>query len=662
MMGNEFNQLAISGADAVPEISVNQAPELLHPERRSHLWRWMLLGLTACGVSGGMAISALISLLSLPPAPDCQNLTTLSPDMERLYCAQEAARTGELPHLLAGLDVLGQWTPAHPLYNEAQRSLKDWSTQVLAIARRKVADSDLKGALDLVKRIPPSSPAYQEAQAVAKEWQDYWQQGEKIAIAAQAAMKAQDWAGVELQIQAMREMTQDYWRLDQANALTQQLLLEQQARKTLAEAVKLAQTGQPGPMGTAIALVSRVDQSTHTWKELQPKLHQWSDALLSFGFQQWQQGNLDQAIAAAQRVLLNPALAEEAQNLVRLSQARRLAWLGYTTWEPTPKHLVSLMEAIAAAQKIPTSSRFYQDAQAGLKHWQAQLEDLQTLQVAQMSAALGQPATLKLAIAQAKGIAADSPRRLQTQTLVAHWSQEIERKEDAPILAVARRMAQPATIPALKAAIEQAKLVSYKRALAPEANTLIAGWTAQIQTIEDQPILDQARAAARRGRLGEAIQLASGIVEGRALYGQAQRAINTWRAAIRRAELARIRAQQEAARAAEQRLRESQRDVPLPSTTWGAAQDPPASAWTDPAPSVPRYSAPTPQPPAVNYREAPVPSPLVEPPQRVEVPPPVLQEPPRIEAPPPVIEVPPPVPPAPSIESSVPTQDPVALL
>jgi len=47
--------------------------------------------LSTCGALGSVAAAALLWMFMLPPAPDCQSISPLATDMERLYCAQEAA-------------------------------------------------------------------------------------------------------------------------------------------------------------------------------------------------------------------------------------------------------------------------------------------------------------------------------------------------------------------------------------------------------------------------------------------------------------------------------------------------------------------------------------------------------------------------------------------
>ncbi|BAU43910.1 hypothetical protein [Leptolyngbya sp. O-77] len=509
------------------------APDtLIKPRPKS--WRWLIVGLTSCAALGGVAASALLWMLMLPPAPDCKTGSPLAPDMERLFCAQQAARSGELNELLSGLALIETWTPEHPLYQEAQRSVEEWSKGLLVIARQKMNASDLQGAVEIARRIPKSSSVRADAEAAIATWQGIWRQGEALVAAAQTAMKEQAWGNASEVIRDLGEMSHPYWGNQRARALSEQLLVERKARQQFAEAQKAAQSGKLPDLGKAIAQAGRIDKGSYAWGDAQPMLNQWSDRLLGAAFQLWKEQKFDQAIALTKQVEVNPGRAEMAKDLIHLSEARKLAVSTWTNWVATPQHVISMMEAISAVKQIKPTSAYYAQAQSSLASWQIQLDGLRQLQLAQMTAGVGTVETLKTAIAQAEKIQPGHPRRLQAQTMIAHWHREIERLEDRPILARARRLATEGTVPSLQAAIAQAGQIADGRALRGEAQALIRDWTRQIQVIEDQPYLNLSRTLARRGRLREAIAAAALVRPNRALYPQARAAIRDWQAELNR--------------------------------------------------------------------------------------------------------------------------------
>lgn len=624
---NRFEFSELKGADELPvppipverELYPNGA-QLQPPATRkqpSKSWRLPLVGLGICCLFVGVGGAAFWWLTTPPPSPDCRQISPLSTDMERLLCAQESARSGDLPKILSGLELLGQWTPEHPLYREAQRLIAEWSAPVLTAARQQIDQSDLRGAIELASRIPKTSPLYKDAQAAIGEWKRYWKQGETIDTAARQAMKAQNWRLASEKISLLKDFSQAYWRTDRVNTLSQLLTAEQQGRQLLTQAQATA-IGQPEQLGAAIVLISRMDNRTFAWTDAQKPLKQWSETLLSAGMQNWLKGNLNDAMTQARLVLPNPNLAQTAQDLLWLSQARQHAIASTTTLKPTPPQLWNLSAAISTAYLIQPTSRYYALAQTNRKQWQAQFQDLTLLQLAWGIGETPQLLPKQFAIWQAQQITAARPRRAQAQTLVSYWQAETRKLEDQPYLTYAQQLAQAGSISALRSAIAQVALITPKRPLRQEAQTLIASWTLKIQTIEDQPLLDRAWAVANQGNLNGAIQVAAGVAPGRALYGQAQSAIAGWQASIRVAELARLR-QQEALR---KPLVRSAEPTPRDQNSSNIGEPPNASSYSEPpgtftepdfapTPSYPRIpTAPAPSYPSPSYSAPPVYEPM----------------------------------------------------
>jgi hypothetical protein len=342
-------------------------------------------------------------------------------------------------------------------------------------------------------------------------------------------MKEQKWDDVSIHILALSKFDHEYWSTVQANSLARQLGVERQARQTLLKAQKLSKSGSYAGIREAITLAQKVTPKTYAGVDARVNLSQWSQTLLTAGLRQWTTGDRGGAIST---LFVPPAdnTVPEVQDLVRFGNAYMLVNSTESQWVPTGNQIWNLMEAIAAIKQVKSTSPFYAQAQAHLKDWQSSLKDVVQIKYATMAADLGQHDVLKMAIAQAKQVPTGHVRRIQAQTLIAYWAQEVERIEDEPFLVRARELAQSGKIPDLKAAIAQARNVPLGRTLRGQAQDWIATWRGQIEVIEDQPILAQAQAFGRQGKLSEAIDAASRIKAGRALYTEAQAAVWNWRA------------------------------------------------------------------------------------------------------------------------------------
>lgn len=513
-----------------------KSPQPKSPKPRGR-WGWSLLCLAVLGVLSGMGSAALLWLVSLPPPPECKDPASLTLDMERLYCAQQAIQSGGLPELVAGLEMLKQWTPDDPLYAETQNLAEEWSKQVLSIARTKVSQSDLNGALDAISHIPKNTPVYEEAQQAVAFWKEQWAEGEAIYAKAQDAFKTQNWTVASEQISAMAKLSNPYWNSKRANELAQQLGVERRARQIFIQAQNIAKGDSPAQLGEAITKAQEVTEGTFAWQDARTHFKQWSQTLISLGTQKWQTGDAAGAIAVFQTTPKTSSVPE-LQDLIRFSTAYKLA--SYATpnatssssWAPSLRHVWTLMEAIAALKQVPADSPFFTQAQATKTDLEAQLHDVIQLNYADLTAKLGQHATYELAIGQAQQISPDRPRRIQAQTLIAYWQDRVETLEDQPYLDYAIELAKAGTIEDLQAAIAEASQIQQGRALRGDAQTRIAAWRRDIEQIEDQPYLDRAWILADEGKLSEAIEAAQAILPGRALYGEAQSAISDWQAQI----------------------------------------------------------------------------------------------------------------------------------
>jgi uncharacterized protein YdaU (DUF1376 family) len=444
-------------------------------------------------------------------------------------------RDGSAKNLIQAVQLTANFSETHPLYTETSPVLLEASQRLLKKATEKMHEGDLTTAVNWAEQIPLETPLREQAQAAIWNWQQEWKQGQEMASTITQAIAAKDWAAADQGLQQLKLLESDYWLGKRHSELQAAKQREQTAWAQIEQARGLANTGNPDNLGQALVIAQRVNLTSEAWHEAQKDIDRWSQNLLLYSFQRWELGDIEGAIAAVQKVPPDPDLAPEAQDLIQFSHAKRLANQAKQD-NPGYLQLFQLMEAIRAAENIAPDSTFYQAAQQSLKAWQAELEDLRTLQFANGVASLRQGWAYNYATQLAWTIDLKRPRRLQAQTLIAYWEDEVERIEDRPFLLQARALAQRGTIPALQAAIAEARKVDLGRALRLDAQTAIAAWLDQIEVIQDQPILNEANQLASEDKLQEAIEVARQIADNRALYEQAQTMIQDWTRTIQIAE------------------------------------------------------------------------------------------------------------------------------
>lgn len=477
--------------------------------------------------SGVLGLWAMAWLTRIPPLPDCDDVTAASADGDRLICAQSALRSGNAKNLIQAVQLSANFAPTHPLYAETYPLLLESSERLLEKATDKMHEGDLETATEWAGQIPIETPMRNTAQSKIWDWQQEWKRGQELENSIEQAIAARDWGAANTGLQQLKLLSSDYWVGQRHNELQQSRRLEETAWAQIEQARGLANTGNPENIGQALVIAQRINLTSQAWNEAQEDIDRWSQNLLLYSFQRWELGDVEGAIAAVQKVPPDPKLAPDAQDLIEFSHATRLAQQAQQD-NPGYIQLFQLMEAIRAAEQIPSDSSFYQTAQQSLQAWQAELEDLRTLQFANNVASLRQGWAYDYAADLAWTVELERPRRVQAQTLIAHWQDEIERIEDRPFILRATAFARKATIPALQAAIAEARNVALGRALRIDAQTKIAAWLDQIEVIQDQPILNEANQLAGDDKLREAIAIAQQIPNDRALHEQAQAMIQDW--------------------------------------------------------------------------------------------------------------------------------------
>jgi hypothetical protein len=188
----------------------------------------------------------------------------------------------------------------------------------------------------------------------------------------------------------------------------------------------------------------------------------------------------------------------------------------------------SIESAILTAGQIEASSPLHQKAQELIGRWKLEIQDVAHLAKARDLAAAGNLPELNAAIAQASQVPSGNPRYREAQGEISNWNSRIQTIEDQPYLERARQLARGGTIPDLQAAIAQASSITANRALYREAQQQIGSWRYQIQVQEDQPYLDRAIALGNAKDYQAAIDAASQIRRGRALYREARSQMKRW--------------------------------------------------------------------------------------------------------------------------------------
>ena len=490
-------------------------------------WRWQLIWLGILGVFGGTGAIAFLWISSVPPAVDCKKITVQSLESEQLFCAQQAAQSGNADQIIASINLVKTWTTDHPLYGQSRPLLQDWSNALLILARDRVVQRDIKGAVSLANQIPQSSPVYKDAQAAIDRWQAEYRRGEAIYAKITDALKSQSWDKASEQMAQLALVNDPGWQ-ERLGEIRDRTNSEKKSWKYLTDARNFAKANPSAQWGQAIALTDSIDRKTFVWTlQANQEVTRWRNTVFGLAIAQFDQQNIPAASSLLNSLPESVQLTSANQDLIRLVRAREIETAQRYN-APGLERIVPLIMATHMVKQIDAQSPFASRAKSLIPRLEQQTQDLMQLNAASTIANLQQIPMLEFAIAQAGSIQPKRPGRLHAQTLLAQWRHELEAMQDRPVLTRAQQVAKSGKIGNLKSAIALASLVKPQQPLRVEAQTNIADWTNQIEIIEDRPILNSAKAIAQTGQLGQAINVAGGIRPGRALYAEAQGLIGEW--------------------------------------------------------------------------------------------------------------------------------------
>jgi soluble cytochrome b562 len=466
-------------------------------------------------------------LTGLPSMPNCRKLfqATLS-DSGQLYCADQAARKGDEASLSSALKLAGSINQNDPLFEQSRQLADHWSKSILVLARQKVETGNLKKGIELAQQVPETSPVHVEAQAMIKDWQGNWKQGEAIFQKAKKAIQDQDWGQASEQVRNLVQIGSDYWQ-KRADAIVAEISIEQQAFLKIGEAQSLVDySGTAEDIAKAIQIVSKIDSKRLARKRVAEKIDEWSQKLIEIAKSAQANGDFAGAIKAVQKVPPNAKAAKEAAAYLQIGRAETLE---------DKDSLWASIQAYAYSAQIDPNTPAYEASREQRQKWEGQVQNWGQLAIARWLASIDQISGYRTAIDQAAMVAPNQPRRVEAQTLIAAWNKQIESFSDRQFLARAKQMALENTVVSLQMAIAEAgKAVS--GGLQNTAQTLVAEWSDAVERVQDKPILDQARSLAQNGDLSGAIRIAEQIGSDRALYREAKDEIYNWNARIQAVE------------------------------------------------------------------------------------------------------------------------------
>jgi soluble cytochrome b562 len=492
------------------------------PSRRSWLptnWVfWSVIGVMLTTGIGGFSVALL---LKLPAIPNCPAIfwPTASASL-RLYCAEVAANKQTVDDLLEAIDLVNSLPANHALRLEVNRRIEGWSTEILDLSEAAFHRGELEDAIDTARRIPANTTAATLVEERIQHWQAIWAKAESIYEDAKAALTQQDLRQAFTLAVQLLDLDNEYWKTTRYQELNTLIAAYRQDGGKLDRARSLARRGGLSNLLAAVKAVQELSQNSPLYAEAQQLIKEFGRDMLGLAEAALDRRDASEAIDIARQIPEAASLEREVADLTDLAAAQQQAANGT---------VADLEAAIIQAQRLRENRPLYDKAQRLVSRWQLEIEDINRLERARQIAQNGTSGDLTAAIAEAQLIPRRNPRGSDARREIAAWTSQVEEMEDRPRLDQAEQFAQNGDIVSLQQAIAEASQIAEGRSLYAEARRQIQTWTRRVEELQDQPYLDQARQLAISGNLPAAIAAAEQIRSGRALHRDAQAEIRTWR-------------------------------------------------------------------------------------------------------------------------------------
>lgn len=464
----------------VPAANPSSLVVVVPPRKRLRLTlHWRFWALVTTGLALSIGTVAAVALLRTPAEPRCDRVFwPLAPASLRLHCAQVAANQQTLESLLNAIRLVEQLPENHPLRPEINRLVEVWSKDIFDLAEEAYQDGKLKRAIDFARQIPQTTKVWLQVPPQIKQWQQTWAKAEAIDRRVEALLKQLNWRQAFWEAVRLTWLGNRYWKDVRFEVLSQRIMQAQEDESTLAKARQFARNGDLDSLLKALKLAQNIGPNSYFRQSAQKAIAGISRQMLSLAVWFLDRQDLQGALTAAQAIPETVPLWPEAQDFIVLAYAQ--SW----TWSDT---VMGLEEAIQKARTVGKQRPLYARAQDLIARWQLEREALLVLNQAQDLALGGGVDQLNAAIAKASEVATNNPRWPQVQEQLGQWQRQVETIQDQPLLDRAQELAWSGEVSDLRAAIQVASQIGAGRALYAEAQTRIQDWQAQVQLALNPP-------------------------------------------------------------------------------------------------------------------------------------------------------------------------------
>ena len=488
-------------------------------------WKmWQLWGVLLVLCSGGVGYGATTMLLKLPKTQSCSKVFwPIASASVRLYCAQTAAEDKDVEGLLSAINLVAVLPESHPLKSEIDRNVNRWADSILDIGEAEFQAGNLKKAIATAKKIPNNVSAREVVAQKIEDWRSVWSKGEETYGKVEEKLRQADWNGAFTWAVRLTDSSNQYWATTKYEESINNINVAQEESVSLNKAQTQVTSSNIDDLILAIDKADDIKPDSYTYDRAQEIIAEAKVKLVANIEQLIEQEDWRELLQVTSSIPRSLKLEKRNRDWTILANAGASAQLDT---------VFGMEEAIEEAQKLEKNSEYYKLGQKLIRRWKLEIEDIAHLSKARQLARAGTIANLNQAISEAELIPSANPRYNEARQEIAQWQGQIQTIQDRPILNRARELSYGNNTSAWRRALAEVSLISSNSPLYGEAQDYARTWRANIQRVEDRPILEEAESFANINNYPAAIETARQIGSGRALYSEAQSRISVWQQEI----------------------------------------------------------------------------------------------------------------------------------
>jgi len=496
----------------------------VQPPKRP-LWQiWQLWGILLVLCSGVIGYSATSMLLKLPKTQNCNKVFwPFASASVRLYCAQTAAEDKELEGLLSAIKLVAGLPADHPLRPEIDRNIDRWATSILELGEAQFQSGKLDTAIATAKRIPENVSAQKLVNDKIARWESIWAEGEETYQQVEKKLRVADWNGAFTWAVRLTDSPNEYWATTKYEESINNINIAQEENASITKAQTQVSTGNIDNLLLAINKADDIKENSYAYEQAQEVIASAKVKVVAIVEQLIEEEEWRDLLQVTSRIPRSLKLEKRNRDWQILANAGSSAKLDT---------VFGMEEAMEEIQQLDKKSEYYELGQTLKSRWKLEIEDIAHLSKAKELVGAGTIPNLNEAIAEAELIPSGNPRYGDARKAIADWRGQIQTIEDQPVLSRARELSYGNDVGAWRRAIAEANLISSSSPLYDEAQEDVRSWYANIQRVEDQPILEEAESFASANNYPAAIASARRIRSGRALYPEARNKIALWQREI----------------------------------------------------------------------------------------------------------------------------------